>query len=328
MGHGRGQLGLREPHWSRSRMTQHHLHEFCTWRGSCFLHHRIVTATTMPPSQIRSFAAPSSSSLLCPLRHHPRTQSQCPFLFPQLQRRPASHASQGRANKAAPGPGKRLGAKRGASELVVPGNIIFRQRGTHWFPGENVGMGRDHTLFAKEKGYVVFYKDKWRGKGYGGAGRGPDFRKYIGVVFERGEVLPKPEGRERARRLGLVGRTRREFSSDATSIAPTPLKPSDLAGGKRPEVGDLVEAQGLPRQQSKESRAKVPQQKVLKMTQGYQFRETNWSIGRAAERANVKVREYKRGDRFLAWRKLNARKARNAEKKSLNSRKGKGGKKK
>ncbi|KAL9124892.1 MAG: hypothetical protein Q9217_005829 [Psora testacea] len=218
------------------------------------------------------------------------------------------------------------GLPRFPSELVVPGNIIFRQRGTHWFPGENVGMGRDHTIYAKEKGYVVFYKDKWRGKGYGGAGRGNDYRKYIGLVFERGESLPRPEGRERARRLGLVKRERREFSTEAPSEVPT--TEVNVEGEKRPEVGGIVEAQGTMRQQSKETRAKLPQQKQMKMSQGYQFRESNWSIGRAAERANVNVRNYRRGDRFLAWRKLNARKARNAEKRSLSSHKAKGGKKK
>lgn len=52
--------------------------------------------------------------------------------------------------------GKRLGIKAFGGELVIPGNIIARQRGTKWWPGTNVGMGTDHTLFAKITGRVEF----------------------------------------------------------------------------------------------------------------------------------------------------------------------------
>ena len=51
---------------------------------------------------------------------------------------------------------KRLGVKRFGSETVKAGNIIVRQRGTHYHPGVNVGCGRDHTLFATADGVVVF----------------------------------------------------------------------------------------------------------------------------------------------------------------------------
>ena len=51
---------------------------------------------------------------------------------------------------------KRLGVKRYGGQLVVPGNIIFRQRGTEFHPGVNVGMGKDHTLFALVEGHVQF----------------------------------------------------------------------------------------------------------------------------------------------------------------------------
>lgn len=51
---------------------------------------------------------------------------------------------------------KRLGVKKYGSENVVAGNIIVRQRGTKFFAGENVGMGRDHTLFATAHGQVKF----------------------------------------------------------------------------------------------------------------------------------------------------------------------------
>ncbi len=52
--------------------------------------------------------------------------------------------------------GRRLGIKKYGGEAVFPGNIIARQRGTKWHPGENVGMGRDHTLFALTEGRVNF----------------------------------------------------------------------------------------------------------------------------------------------------------------------------
>ena len=52
--------------------------------------------------------------------------------------------------------GRRLGVKKFGSEAVVPGNIIIRQRGTKFHPGLNVGMGKDHTLFATSAGQVQF----------------------------------------------------------------------------------------------------------------------------------------------------------------------------
>ncbi len=51
---------------------------------------------------------------------------------------------------------KRLGVKRYGGELVKAGNIIVRQRGTQFHAGSNMGMGRDHTLFAKADGHVSF----------------------------------------------------------------------------------------------------------------------------------------------------------------------------
>lgn len=52
--------------------------------------------------------------------------------------------------------GRRLGLKVGGGAEVVPGNIIVRQRGTKIFPGDGVGMGKDHTLFATAGGKVTF----------------------------------------------------------------------------------------------------------------------------------------------------------------------------
>ena len=52
--------------------------------------------------------------------------------------------------------GRRLGVKKFGGEAVIPGSIIVRQRGTKFHPGENVGMGKDHTIFALIEGKVAF----------------------------------------------------------------------------------------------------------------------------------------------------------------------------
>ncbi|KAJ7594296.1 ribosomal protein L27 [Mycena floridula] len=99
--------------------------------------------------------------------------------------------------------GKRLGVKKFSDEYVIPGNIIVRQRGSVFHPGQHVKMGRDHTIYAMAPGYVRFYKEHRMG----GA------RKYVGVVLNQGEVLPRNEaelGRSRyfgfsnLRELGTV----------------------------------------------------------------------------------------------------------------------------
>ena len=53
-------------------------------------------------------------------------------------------------------PGQRLGVKKYGGENVLAGNILVRQRGTEFYPGQNVGMGKDHTLFALIEGQVKF----------------------------------------------------------------------------------------------------------------------------------------------------------------------------
>ncbi|MGQ0577461.1 MAG: 50S ribosomal protein L27 [Betaproteobacteria bacterium] len=65
---------------------------------------------------------------------------------------------------------KRLGVKRYGGEAIPAGSIIVRQRGTQVHAGQNVGMGKDHTLFAKIDGKVIF------------AVKGPDKRKVVSVV--------------------------------------------------------------------------------------------------------------------------------------------------
>ena len=61
--------------------------------------------------------------------------------------------------------GKRLGVKKFGGEIVLAGNILARQRGTKWHPGHNVGLGKDHTLFALVAGRVEF-RTKAQGRTY------------------------------------------------------------------------------------------------------------------------------------------------------------------
>lgn len=58
--------------------------------------------------------------------------------------------------------GRRLGVKKFGGQSVIPGNIIVRQRGTKFYPGENVGMGKDHTLFSLVNGKVEFCQKRGR----------------------------------------------------------------------------------------------------------------------------------------------------------------------
>lgn len=98
---------------------------------------------------------------------------------------------------------------------------------------------------------------------------------------------------------------------------------STLAGNQEVEVGqhelaDANTSKELPNTQRKVVPEKDP---ALKLGPGYMYRQPNWQIGRAAERAKITVRAYKRGDRWLAWRKVQARKAKNAATRGLRRRK-------
>ena len=77
---------------------------------------------------------------------------------------------------------KRLGAKRADGQFVKAGNILYRQRGTHIHPGENVGIGKDDTLYAKADGVVRFSR---LGKRFSRLGK---FRKQVSIVTEKAET--------------------------------------------------------------------------------------------------------------------------------------------
>ncbi|KAL4915608.1 ribosomal L27 protein-domain-containing protein [Aspergillus aurantiobrunneus] len=213
-------------------------------------------------------------------------------LFSFSQARHASHSAQGAANKHSRDPaGKRLGAKRTGGEYVVPGCIIFRQRGTKWFPGENCAMGRDHTIYATESGYVRYYLDPER----------HSERKYIGIVFENDGKLPTPKNAP----------TRRKLNRVAVPMLPEVIEQgqSDLkvVTGENGTMVGSVEA--------------VHAGAGKQLRPGYMWREANWQIGRAADKAGITAEPYKRDDRWLAWRKRKARAERAAQMKSLKNKK-------
>lgn len=87
--------------------------------------------------------------------------------------------------------GRRLGLKMSDGQEVKVGQIIYRQRGTRIFPGENAGLGKDHTIFALEPGFVRYYFDPFHPK-----------RKFAGVVLNKKHRLPAPHFAPTARRFG------------------------------------------------------------------------------------------------------------------------------
>ncbi|KAJ2024607.1 54S ribosomal protein L2 mitochondrial [Coemansia sp. S85] len=89
--------------------------------------------------------------------------------------------------------------KKQQDEFVIPGNIIVRQRGTKFHPGENVGIGKDHTLFALQPGYVKVYKDS----------RVREGRRHIAVAQHKEDnAFPRDPYERRVRGFFLVDRAR------------------------------------------------------------------------------------------------------------------------
>ncbi|RAL01971.1 mitochondrial 54S ribosomal protein bL27m [Aspergillus ibericus CBS 121593] len=257
------------------------------------------TITTTTTTRINTTTLRTPSSLLTTTLTKPTLPQTS---FPNIQIRHASHATQGTANRHSRDPaGKRLGAKRTAGEYVVPGCIIFRQRGTKWFPGENCAMGRDHTIYAAQAGYVRYYLDPER----------HSERKYIGVVFEKDGKLPVPRNAPSRRKLGRV-KVRFEVEGE-----------EGVKGGK----GDLVAKVGEEGTVvGSVGKVEIQQSEELQLRPGYMYREANWVIGRAAEKAGITAKVYNRKNRWLAWRKRTAKAERAAQMKSLKSKK-KGAKK-
>ncbi|TLD30900.1 hypothetical protein PspLS_02538 [Pyricularia sp. CBS 133598] len=167
---------------------------------------------------------------------------------------------------------KKMGAKKSGDQYVIPGNIIFKQRGTIWHPGENVIMGRDHTIHAAVTGYVKFYRD-------------PELhphRQFIGVAFNRDDTLPYPKHGVRRRKLNMVAVKRKE---------PTP-RSEVSASGLPTRVIRRVGQEPTPEEIAEPGKGKRPLQKVqhnirvlrenriLLLHDDYSYRESNVAIGR------------------------------------------------
>lgn len=125
------------------------------------------------PSQIGSFVKSTLASLV-------------------LIRTATKRAAGSRTNKN-DSAGRRLGPKAYENNFVKPGQIIMRQKGTKIHPGENVGIGRDFTIFALEPGYVRFYMDPFH-----------PLRKFVGVALKKELQLPTAHFSPRIRRFGYV----------------------------------------------------------------------------------------------------------------------------
>ncbi|KAL1839549.1 hypothetical protein VTJ49DRAFT_1412 [Mycothermus thermophilus] len=219
---------------------------------------------------------------------------------------------------------KKLGAKKTGDQYVLPGHIIYKQRGTIWHPGENTIMGRDHTIHAAVAGYVKYYRDP---------ARHPK-RQYIGVVFDREDKLPYPPGEPRKRKLNLVAVPRRDPQAPTNNLSPSGI-PLSVTRHANPEqvtaeateattetappsaekppskydqpvplkdgnsvVAKLVQeklrtreiAQARKEAQELEEQKKLEERKatrVFHLQEDYSYREYNWEIGRIVGDAGV-----------------------------------------
>ncbi|KJR88033.1 50S ribosomal protein [Sporothrix schenckii 1099-18] len=201
---------------------------------------------------------------------------------------------------------KKMGAKRVGDQYVLPGTIIYKQRGTLWFPGENTILGRDHTIHAAVAGYVKYYRDPYKH---------PD-RQYIGVTFNRNDTLPYHPHAARKRRLGMVAVPRKPqptFEPLTRSGIPRRVirragvieasaEPSDGAEAQEnPDVAAVEAAEAAANEPSSSSSkyqkggetkaARAARRwnayirikrsnRVLFVGKNYQYRESNFQIGR------------------------------------------------
>lgn len=158
-----------------------------------------------------------------------------------------------------------------SDQYVIPGNIIYKQRGTHWWPGENCIMGRDFTIHAMATGYVKYYRDP---------ARHPD-RKYIGVTFDKEDVLPYPAHAERKRKLGRTAHQIRAVEAESeTSPSGIPFQVTRVVKGE-PD-------------------------RILRLRKDYSYREDNWRIGRLAETTGLQVKKFRTRKQYFRnrrWRR-------------------------
>ena len=144
---------------------------------------------------------------------------------------------------------KRLGVKLFGGQHAIAGNIIVRQRGTRFHPGNNVGMGRDHTLYALIDGFVTFK-------------RGRKDRTFVHILHEVSETLdspapkkaamPKKQAAPKAAAPVVEAAAATPVVEAAAAPAPAPTapsgKPDDLRKieGIGPKISELLAAGGIP----------------------------------------------------------------------------------
>lgn len=194
---------------------------------------------------------------------------------------------------------------------MIPGNIIYKQRGTIWHAGENAIAGRDHTIHAAIAGYVKYYRDPLR----------HPKRQYIGVVYNKTDVLPTPVGAPRKRKLNLVAVPRRDPAPLDSGISPSgipfsvtrhevmeedtgPAKPAYVSPTKKnpnraPDsitdgnsviatlLHDKLKARAAHEAAAEKRRAEAEEvlrarmgTRVFRLQDDYSYRETNWELGR------------------------------------------------
>lgn len=147
---------------------------------------------------------------------------------------------------------------------MIPGNIIYKQRGTLWWPGENCIMGRDHTIHANATGYVKYYRDP---------SKHPD-RKYIGVVFNKTDTLPYPLHAERKRKLNM----------NVVPVSEPVPEPEMSSSGIPASVTRLVDGRVNGLQEG---------EKILRLRKDYSYREDNWRIGQLVKTTGVRTRKFR-----------------------------------
>lgn len=110
-----------------------------------------------------------------------------------IQVRTATKKAAGSRTSMKDSAGRRLGPKKYDGQKVKPGEIIMRQRGTKIYPGDYVGIGKDHTLFALEPGFVRYYLDPFHPR-----------KKFVGVSLKEDVKLPIPHFEPTPRRFGHI----------------------------------------------------------------------------------------------------------------------------
>ncbi|CAJ0838915.1 11040_t:CDS:2 [Entrophospora sp. SA101] len=147
-------------------------------------------------------ASPLSMGLLCeidPPEWHPASEElreilkQWELSNSFIQKRWATKKAGGSTHNGRDSAGRRLGVKKFGDEYVEIGNIIVRQRGTRFHPGENVKCGKDDTLYAIQSGFVRFYRDPKKPK-----------KRLVGIVFDRNDKLPRLPTEPRSRKFEFI----------------------------------------------------------------------------------------------------------------------------